>query len=46
MKSNVKRSLIPIALRFKTVVVKFVLWISGTLDGSISFLYASSVNNL
>ena len=38
MKSKVNRSLIPMAFKFKTVVVKLVLWISGTLEGSISFL--------
>ena len=38
IKSKVNRSLIPIAFKFKTVVVKLVLYISGTLEGSISFL--------
>jgi hypothetical protein len=33
----------PIAFKIRTVVDKFVLWISGTDVGSISFLKASSV---
>ena len=43
MKSKLIKSFIPIALRIRTVVDKFVLWISGTDVGSISFLKESSV---
>ena len=40
------RSLIPIAFNIRTVDARFVLWISGTVVGNISFLNASSVYNL
>lgn len=43
MKSKLIRSLMPIAFKIKTVVERFVLWISGTLVGSISFRKESSV---
>ena len=43
MKSKDKRSLMPIALRERTVSERFVRWISGTAVGNISSLYALSV---
>jgi len=38
MKLKLIKSLIPIAFRISTVDAKFVLWISGTVTASISFL--------
>ena len=46
MKSKDNKSLIPIALSERTVLARFVLWISGTAVGSISSRYARSVYNL
>ena len=43
MKSNVMRSLTPIALSESTVDARLVRWISGTAVGSISSRYARSV---
>jgi hypothetical protein len=43
MNSKFIKSLIPIAFKINTVDAKFVLWISGTVVASISFLKASSV---
>ena len=43
IKSKCSRSLTPIAFMLSTVFPKLVRWISGTLVGSISFLYAASV---
>ena len=45
MKSKCSRSLTPIAFMLSTVLPRLVRWISGTLHGSISFLYAGSVYN-
>lgn len=46
MNSKLIKSLIPMAFSNNTVIAKFVLCISGTLTGSISFKNASSVYNL
>jgi hypothetical protein len=46
IKSKFIKSFIPIAFRIRTVVDKFVRYISGTEVGSISLLNASSVYSL
>jgi hypothetical protein len=46
MKSKFIKSLIPMALRSRTVLARLVRCISGIEVGSISFLNASSVYNL
>jgi hypothetical protein len=46
IKSKFNKSFIPIAFNNNTVFAKFVLYISGTLVGNISFLNASSVYSL